>query len=281
MERKKDKMDKIFNLIFVVCHPDDEAIWVGGLLSELSRFNFLKVYVICLSGGISERLQEFKKAQETAGYFQSFISDEKLKPANDPLIVISETVEKGIRSFSLKFEDVDLLITHPPFGDEHGHPHHKQTYSELYLWTRNNSIPFGYFSTAAVPFFDLRPTLQNMKRSGTLHILQVADCINNLSLLRKIFSKSLEPYHTPKYYLQFLSEKEKKIKMLQCYNSVDLEKFKKEYCSYTQNSESIYIIDKAGLVPFETILATMETPGKKHLFPPQKSFFKKIFNLKS
>jgi len=281
MQQKTDKMDKIFNLIFVVCHPDDEAVWVGGLLSELSRFNFLKVYVICLSGGISERLQEFKKARETAGYFQSFISDEKLKPANDPLIAISETVEKGIRNFGLKLEDIDLFITHPPFGDEHGHPHHKQAYIELYQWTRKNSVPFGYFSTATVPFFDLRPTLQNMKRSETLHILQVAVCINNLSLLRKIFSKSLEPYHTPKYYLQFLSEKEKKIKMLQCYNSVVLEKFRKGYCSYTQNSESIYIINKAGFAPFEAILASMETPGKKHLFPPQKSFFKKIFNLKS
>lgn len=276
----QQKTDKIFNLIFVVCHPDDEAIWVGGLLSELSRFNFLKVYVICLSGGISERFQEFKKAQETAGYFQSFISDEKLKLANDPLIAISQTVEKGIIDFRLKLEDIDLLITHPPFGDEHGHPHHKQASRELYEWTRENSIPFGYFSTAVVPFFDLRPILQNMKRSETLHILQVADCINNLSLLGKIFSKSLKPYHTPKYYLQFLSDKEKKIKMLQCYSSVDLEKFKKEYCSYTQNSESIYIIDKAGFIPFEVLLASMETPGRKYLFPPQKNLFERIFNSK-
>lgn len=276
----QQKTEKIFNLIFVVCHPDDEAVWVGGLLSELSRFNFLKIYVICLSGGTSERLQEFKKAQEIAGYFQSFLSDERLRLANNPIVDISKTVEKGIINFGLKFGDVDLIVTHPPFGDEHGHPHHKQTYNELYAWTRNNHIPFGYFSTAVVPFFDLRPTLQNMKRSETLHILQVSDCINNLSLLKKIFSRSLRPYHTPKYYIQFLSDKEKKIKMLQCYNSVDLEKFKKGYCSYTQNSESIYIIDKAGFIPFEAVLASMETPGRKYLFPPQKNLFGKIFNSK-
>ena len=68
--------------------------------------------------------------------------------------------------------------------------------------------------------------------------------------------------------------------MLQCYNSVDLDKFKKGYCSYTQNSESIYIIDKAGFIPFEAVLASMETPGRKYLFPPQKNLFEKIFNSK-
>ena len=40
----------IIQIVFVVCHPDDEAIWIGGLLQELSEIPYVRAYVVCLSG---------------------------------------------------------------------------------------------------------------------------------------------------------------------------------------------------------------------------------------
>lgn len=273
-------INKAFNIVFVVCHPDDEAIWVGGLLSELSGFNFLKIYVICLSGGNSEsiRVGEFKKAKEVSGYYGEYLSSEKLHQANDPLPNIPKTVINGLKSLKIDFRDIDILITHPPFGDEHGNPHHKQAYTELYQWAKFNNVPFGYFSTIAIPFFSLQPILQNMKRSGALHLLQIAKCKNNLPLLNKMFSKSLKHFHTPKYYLEFQSDGRKKEKMINCYNSIDIERHKREYCSLTQNSEFIYIMDDVGLIPFRFLIDQMEIPGRKSLFPKINPWFKKLLN---
>ena len=261
--------NKIWNLLFVVCHPDDEAIWIGGLISELSGFDFLKIHVICLSGGEekSPRLPEFLKAKEVSGYDKAYISKEPLHKAENPLPSIKETVSDGLKSFNLGLDDIDILITHSPYGDEHGHPHHKQAYGELYKWTREKKISFGYFSTAVIPFFDLRPILQNMGRIGTLQMLQLAQCKNNISLVRRFFSKSLKDFHTPKYYLQFLTSPEKKKRMIECYNSIDLESHKRGYVSYSQNSESLYIVDKAGMLPFQKLIDSMEIPGRKSLFP--------------
>ena len=52
------------NIFFVVCHPDDESLWVGGLLNLLGEISFLNVFVICLSGKDtnSPRIKEFDEA---------------------------------------------------------------------------------------------------------------------------------------------------------------------------------------------------------------------------
>ena len=61
---------RIYRIVFVVCHPDDEAIWVGGLLHELSKFQNIRAYVICLSGRDpnSPREREFDQARREANY---------------------------------------------------------------------------------------------------------------------------------------------------------------------------------------------------------------------
>lgn len=260
---------KIWNIVFVVCHPDDEAMWVGGLISELTSFDFLKIHVICLSGGNpnGERLSEFLKAKEISGYSGAFISPEPLREANNPLSNILQTVEMGIQNLGLAQHEIDILITHPPHGDEHGHPHHKQAYRDLYNWTRKTRIPFGYFSTTAIPYFTLKPIMKNMKRHGTLKVSKIATCSSNISILRKLFSKSVKDFRTPKYYIEFLSDQKKKEKMIECYNSIDLKAHEEGYVSYSQNSESVYIMDNNGMNIFQKVIDNMEVPGRKSLFP--------------
>ncbi|MEK6927127.1 MAG: PIG-L family deacetylase [Nanoarchaeota archaeon] len=269
---------KIYNILFVVSHPDDEAFWVGGLISELARINFFNIYIICLSGGNSGaiRKNEFISATKTAGLNNVYISTEKLHLAENPLPSITDTVRAGMVALSLKNADLDVLITHPPFGDEHGHPHHKQAYRELYIWTKHNDIPFGYFSTALIPYFDLRPTLTNMKRFGTLQLLNLSKCRNNVPWGLRIASKSLKDFHTPSYLLQFLSSLDKKQTMLSHYLSIGLEKSAKGYCSFTNNCENLYLFDNRALAPFKILIDKMETPGRPQLFPSRIKWLNKI-----
>ena len=52
---------RLYTIVAAVCHPDDEVIWACGLIAALSRYNFLRVFVLCLSGNdpASLRLKEF------------------------------------------------------------------------------------------------------------------------------------------------------------------------------------------------------------------------------
>jgi len=113
--------DQNYNLLFVVCHPDDEALWVGGLVESLSTFQFLKVYVLCLSGvdAQSTRESEFYAARQVAGYTAGVVMGDRLRPATEPLTNIAYTVEHGIKKLNLEIGDISLLITHSPYGDEH------------------------------------------------------------------------------------------------------------------------------------------------------------------
>ena len=58
----------------------------------------------------------------------------------------AKTVLKGLSILGLKINDIDLLITHSPFGDEHMNPHHIQASKELFEWTYAHKISFGFFS---------------------------------------------------------------------------------------------------------------------------------------
>lgn len=260
---------KVFNIVFVVAHPDDEAIWIGGLLSELSRLDFLRVHVICLTGGadVEKRGAEFCMAQAIGGYQSAYLAPVPVpKDAHIPLPNIGVTIEASLAKLNLVSRDVSILITHSPFGDEHGHPHHIQTYHELYAWTRLKQVPFGYFANALIPYFDLTPVTQNLGKIGDLYLLFEAKCRNNLSLVRRLFSQSVATFHTPKRYLSFISTGSQKEAMLHSYQS-EVKKIKEGYTAASHAVEGIYIIDEVGILPFHALISHMEVPGRKKLFP--------------
>lgn len=259
------KKDKEYNILFVVCHPDDEAFWAGGLIGGFSEFPFIKVYVICLSGmdQQSPREKEFFEAKNIAGYYKGIVAGGKLGPALVPLLDIPQTVVSSLMKMGLDIKDISLLITHSPFGDEHMHPHHVQTYQELYRWASKNSIPFGFFSCLPLDFLYHRSLLKDCKRHKELHLLSFARCKS--TLIGKILA-GIQPFKCPKYYIQFLTDAEKKRKMLECYKSVDLEKHKNGYSMFTNNSEAFYVYDDRGLQPLRCIFEAMETPGPADLF---------------
>ncbi len=256
------------NILFVVCHPDDEALWVGGLLHGLSRFPEVAVHVICLSGAdeTSPRQAEFEAAKAVAGYRSGVVMGGRLRPAGQPLPPVSDTVVSGLKRIGLSISDINVLITHSPYGEEHMHPHHIQACEELYEWATRQNIPFGYFSCLPLPNCHLRPLLRNMRRFGSLQALNYARCGHGL-LRRVIRLYERRPWRYPSLYTQWLVDARVKNEMLNCYCSIDLSMHKQGYAMFSNNVESIYLFDQRGADLFGRLLMTMEAPGSPDYFP--------------
>jgi LmbE family N-acetylglucosaminyl deacetylase len=243
------------NVVFVVCHPDDEALWVGGLLHGLSTFPFLRVHVICLSGAdpASPRQDEFDAARAEAGYAAGVVLGGPLRPAVEPLPPTPVTTEAGLQELGLSRDAIDLLITHPPYGDEHANPHHRQTFRELRAWAREHEVPFGFFSGIPVPFFSHTPLLRQVKREGELHLLALARCVP--------VPDAPEDYRYPAYFVQFLADMRAKARALGHYRSIDVDAHVAGYAAWTSACESLYLLGERALRPFTTLIDTMTVPG--------------------
>lgn len=258
----------IFNLLFVVCHPDDEALWVGGVIHGLSQIQGIKVHVICLSGKDenSPRPTEFDAAMKIAGYESGVVLGGALRPANQPLPSIPKTVRLGLDQLCIQTSEVSLLVTHSPFGEEHMHPHHVQASVELYQWALDQGLPFGFFACLPIPTCCLQPSLRNMKRKGAMQILNFAKCrITWLGRLIKLYEK--KPYRYPSYYIQFLTDLTIKKAMLDCYQSIDLQLHEEAYAMFNNNCESLYLFDERGVNVFQYLMQQMDVPGCVDYFP--------------
>jgi LmbE family N-acetylglucosaminyl deacetylase len=256
------------NILLVVCHPDDEALWVGGLIHGLSTFPNVSVHVICLSGQDegSARPAEFEAARAIAGYKAGVVLGSALRPANQPLPPVAPTVDAGLKRLGLSLVEVDVLITHSPFGEEHMHPHHVQASTELYEWTARHQIPFGYFSCIPLTTCRLQPALRNMKRFGTLQVLNYAWCKYGV-LRRAIRWYEGKPWRYPRLYIQWLVDAAAKSAMLACYRSIDLAMHEQAYAMFNNNVESLYLFDERGSKVFSRLLDQMDVPGSPDYFP--------------
>ncbi len=252
-------------ILVVVCHPDDETIWFGGSLHALSKIT--EVNVICLSGRDenSPREAEFQAARKVAGYNHGIVLGFPLRKALQKLPNIANTVEEGLRIWGRTIKDVNLLVTHSPYGDEHQHPHHKQAFNELLKWTKKVSIPFSFFSAVQLPTCSHRSLMKNLPRSGPLHITNLSRCTYSL---RDFFRESMLSGSgwMPSYYSQWQTDIYAKKNMLECYQSIGLRGHAQNYAMFTSCIESIYFMDKRGFKVIYKIIRGIEVPGVKDLF---------------
>lgn len=252
-------------ILVVVCHPDDEALWFGGSLHALSKL--VEINVICLSGrdANSPRETEFHAAREVAGYHRGLVLGYPLRKAQQQLPDIADTVAEGIQAMGRTAADIDLLVTHPPYGDEHLHPHHKQAFNELLAWTKKECIPLSFFSTVPLPIGRKRSLLRNFPRHGPLHVTFLARCSYGLGDLLTACLYSGRGW-MPAFYAQWQTDMNAKCAMLKCYQSIGLQEHADGYAMFTSSVESLYFMDQRGFDLITHLVGGMKVPGAKDLF---------------
>tara|TARA_R110002020_G_scaffold40566_2_gene119900 strand:+ start:2901 stop:3620 length:720 start_codon:yes stop_codon:yes gene_type:complete len=236
------------NIVFVVAHPDDETLWVGGLLNYLSKLDNVTPHVICMTGQNNvERYEEFKNSMRIANIKNCVVGDMEI-PANGtiPLNDIEGVFNNSLQELKLTTKDIDLLITHSFYGDEHEHLQHRQLFNHFF----ESGIPFAFFSSMTLPV-QMACTLKTMKREHNTHLINEAVVLN---------------FDGATHYLQFKVDEQIKNKMLQQYNSINLEEHMQGYATWDSYIEGLYFKNAEAYEVFKPIVDRMPSPGGPRSF---------------
>ena len=232
-------------VLFVVAHPDDESLWIGGTLKFLSERNEVDPYVICVTGRHHpQRNHEFQNALDIAGIKNRFIAAENIPDRGGVALTnLAESIEEGISEMGL--EDIDLIVTHSYYGDEHQHAQHIQMFNYLNQYCVAKNISFAFFSTFVIPHVATTGKQKDMRRYNNTHVLNYGDCNHNVI----------------KHFIQLRVDCKVKDEMLQCYQSINLQEHYEGYASWDSCVENIYFLDNKGFSIFETINNNLQSPA--------------------
>jgi LmbE family N-acetylglucosaminyl deacetylase len=130
------------NLVVIVAHPDDEAVWFGGILHRLrARYRLLIVSVT--HAGDPVREGEFRRA---CGILQAIPYLLEFKDGGEELLpsVIPE-LETLLARHAIESDGL-TVVTHSPAGEEHWHAQHIQLHWQIAAWAEKRGVDFGFFS---------------------------------------------------------------------------------------------------------------------------------------
>ena len=230
----------MIEILLITAHPDDEIIWFGSTLYQLTKFKNININVICLwslleipgsMAAVSEGYKDIDRKEQFynvckfmnfSKYYLIFDNqNEIIEPYNYNYIL-----QGFINAFNIlklnELDKIDLIITHSYYGDEKKHPGHITTHNFSKQYAKQNNIPFSYFSILQIPNINHIPLLNNCYRKNGLHLLNLSKCNDNL------------------YYVQFQGNLNKKIKALKLYKAVDFEIHYDHYMGLTLITEGLY-----------------------------------------
>ena len=244
-------------VLFVVAHPDDESLWAGGTLSGMSRFQNIETYVMCITGRDDEhRCDEFKKAMQIANPTASAIMGHDLpKKGGIALKEIPQFFNEGLKELGLEIGEIDLVITHPHYGDEHTHMNHIQLFYMMRQITAQHQVAMACFSFMPIPYVKLCPILPDARRDKGLHLISIAKCELEVHKLTERLSQT-----PPRFFVQLKVDEANKKEMLNCYQSINIEQHQKGYSAWDSYIENFYIFDEKGLKPFIDVYNAMNRP---------------------
>tara|TARA_Y100001973_G_C5195762_1_gene334145 strand:+ start:357 stop:1115 length:759 start_codon:yes stop_codon:yes gene_type:complete len=242
---------KKYNFVFVVAHPDDESLWIGGILYFLNKIDFINVNVVCMTGAKDDgRSKSFFKALDICGIENRVLLSDDLPTSWGPRLKnTQDNIDIALHKLGLEKKDVELMITHSPYGDEHQHPQHCQLYQDTAKYAHDNKIKFGFFSFYPIPFLSIHPAMNAARRQHGTHIINCG------------YVGRPESNDHPKFWTQFKINSNVKKRMLECYNTIDREEHQRGYFAWDSDVESLYVYDKGSIEMLEKILVSMDVPA--------------------
>ena len=122
----------MIEILVITAHPDDEVIWFGSTLYQLTKFKNININVICLwsllekpgsMAAVSEgyididRKEQFYNVCKFMNFSKYYlIYDNKNQSINQDYNEMLESFNNAINK--IKLENIDLIITHSYYGDE-------------------------------------------------------------------------------------------------------------------------------------------------------------------
>lgn len=241
------------NILLITAHPDDEVIWLGSTLYELSKLENVNIYCICLWGILEkpgsmrsvtpgykdiDRKEQFYEVSKAMNFKGSYIITETTYEVKQQELQKSEVIENeflnALNKINLKIDNINLLITHSYYGDERKHPHHIRLYDFFSEYTLSKTIPFGFFSILKVPNIPHIPILTSTIRKNELHILSI----------EKIVNQNLKIVNKPEFLIEFQGNLTKKLEILKLYKAVDFNKHYNDYTGFSIINEKLYVTTK-------------------------------------
>jgi LmbE family N-acetylglucosaminyl deacetylase len=124
---------KQLNTVLIVAHPDDEALWAGGLILLRQAWNWT-IVSLCRKND-PDRAPKFLRALERWGATGE-MGEMDDGPDQSPLAAgIVQAAVMGL----LKERSYDIIITHSPFGEYTRHRRHEETgLAVAGLWTKGD-----------------------------------------------------------------------------------------------------------------------------------------------
>lgn len=242
------------NILITTAHPDDELIWFGSTLYELSKFPNINIYCICFWGILEkpgcmravtpgyqdiDRKNQFYQVSKAMNFKSSYIitetKHEVIQKNKQTDFVINEEFFNALNIINIDIKNIDLLITHSFYGDERKHPHHIRMYDFFSKFTLDNNIPFSFFSILKISYISHSSILRSTYRKDKLHLLS----------FDKIDNSKLDITNKPQYCIEFQGNLDKKIEYLKLYKAVDFNKHYNDYFGFSMIAERLYFNELA------------------------------------
>lgn len=167
-------------VLAIVAHPDDETIWMGGVILKNKDWNWI-IFSLCRAED-SDRAPRFKKVCEFYGAkaIISNLEDEELAPLKVEFII------KKIKE-NLKEKEFDYIFTHGENG-EYGHLRHKEIHNAV-----RKMIQVRELKCKGVYYFSYVPGRIDAPHNPELKIPVPDESANNIiNLTEKEFEKKLK-----------------------------------------------------------------------------------------